>query len=133
MRPKMRTPDATFLELSPRDKFKSFYEGLKEYLRSKLTFVDVKGAYSYYSCGHEYHHYSDAGWKPFKNLEDYCEMKGFDSYEVIRFIEERTGKRLICECEILNNQKAMRRASLQKSFGLDFGPAGSETCGLVDD
>jgi len=133
MKPKMRTPDATFLALAPRDKFNGFYRKLQNYLRSKLTLVQVEGAYSYYSCGHDYHHYSDGGWKPFKNLEEFCELKGFDSYEVRDLIENHIGKKLVCECQIVNDQEAIRRANLQKSFGLDFGPSGEETCGLCDD
>ena len=133
MKPKMCTPDATFLELSPQDTINRFYERLGNYLRAKLTLVEVNGSSSYYSCGHDYHHYSDAGWKPFKNLDEFCEKKGFDPYEVRDLIENHMGKKLICECQIVNDQKAMRRANLQKSFGLDFGPPGSETCGLIDD
>ena len=133
MKHPMRTPDATYLALAPRDKFNPFYQKLQNYLRSKLTFVQVEGAYSYYSCGHDYHHYSDGGWKPFKNLEQFCEIKGFDSYEVRDIIENHMGKKLVCECQIVDDEEAMRRAKLRRSFGLEFGEPGNETRGLVDD
>jgi hypothetical protein len=106
---------------------------LKDYLKSNLTLVEVKGAYSYYSCGHDYHRHSDLGWKPFKNLEEFCEMKGFDPYEVRDLIENHLGKKLVCECQIVNAEEAIRRARLRRSFGLDFGEPGNETCELVDD
>jgi hypothetical protein len=71
--------------------------------------------------------------KTFKNLEEFCEIKDFDPYEVRGLIEDRIGKKLACECQILNDEEAIRRARLRMSFGLDFGEPGNETCGLVDD
>ncbi len=60
-------------------------------------------------------------------------MEGFDSFEVKDMIEEHTGRKIICECQIVNDEKAIKRTRLQKSFGLDFGPPGRETCGLCED
>jgi len=63
----MRTADATWLELRQKKNFDKFLTELKEYLKSKLTLIEVKDCYSYWSCGHEYHHWSDRAWKPFNN------------------------------------------------------------------
>jgi hypothetical protein len=41
----MRTPDATWLALNPRDKFNPFYQKLQNFLKSKLTLMHVAGAY----------------------------------------------------------------------------------------
>ena len=35
-------------------------------------------------------------------------------------IEDHLGRRLICECQILNDERAIRRMELEK-FGVDFG------------
>jgi hypothetical protein len=110
MKPKMRTPDATWLALNPRDKFNPFYQKLQNFLKSRLTLNKVAGAYWYYSCGHDYHHWSDGGWKPFENLEEFCELKGFDPYEVRDLIEDRMGKKLVCECQIANDRKVIGSA-----------------------
>ena len=128
----MRTPDATWLDLRQKDKFSSFYQGLREYLKSKLTLIGVAGSYSYYTCGH-HHDHSDPTWKPFENLENYCEKKGFDFYEVKDLIEQHIDKKMICECQIVNDERAIKRAILQKTFGLDFGEPGQETCELYED
>ena len=128
----MLTADATWLELRQKDKFNNFYQGFTEYLKSKLTLIGVEGSYSYYTCGH-HHDHSDPDWKPFENLEGYCEKKGFDFYEVKDLIEQHIKEKIICECELVSDFKELRRARLQNAFGLDFGPPGKETCELYED
>ena len=54
----------------------------------------------------------------------YTEQKKFDFYVVKNLIEERLGRQLECECEILRDKKATRRRQLQKQFGVDFGEQG---------
>lgn len=39
-------------------------------------------------------------------------------------IEERIGRSLICECELLNYEKAIRRRELRALYGVDFGLPG---------
>jgi hypothetical protein len=39
-------------------------------------------------------------------------------------IEERISKNLKCECELLNDEKAIRRKELQALYGIDFGLPG---------
>ena len=130
----MRTADDTYLALSEEGKLNTFYKGLKAYVKSKLTLIEVKGSYSNYTCGPDYHHsYSDPDWKPFKQFEHYCEKKGFDFFEAKDMVEKHIGKKIICECQLVNDEKANRRARLQKAFGLDFGPPGRETCDLYED
>ena len=36
-------------------------------------------------------------------------------------IEERIGRKLLCECELLHDERTMRRKELELVFGLDFG------------
>ena len=43
------------------------------------------------------------------------------------------GKKLVFECQSVNDEDALRRARLWRSFGLDFSEPGNETCCLVDD
>ena len=116
---KMLTADATWLELRQKDKFNNFYQGFTEYLKSKLTLIGVEGSYSYYTCGH-HHDHSDPDWKPFENLEKYCEKKGFDFYEVKDLIEKHIEKKIICECQLVNNERLIKRIRLRKSFGINL-------------
>jgi hypothetical protein len=39
-------------------------------------------------------------------------------------IEERIGRNLRCECELLNDDKAVTRRELQALYGIDFGLPG---------
>lgn len=117
----------TYLKLHDDCHFYPFFEGLLEFLRLKLQLIQVDGC-SHYSCGVDYHHDSIPTWKPsrFRYFEIYCLEKGFDDFEVKILIEEKLGKKIICECELINDTEADKRARLQRSFGLDFGESEHE-------
>ena len=115
----------TWVKLHSDSLWNPFFEGLKEYLRSKLKVIQVDGR-KHYSCGADYHHPSVLNWKPFKFLERYCLAKGFDDMVVIELIAEKTGEKIICECELANNIEADKRARLRRSFGMDIGGDGHE-------
>jgi hypothetical protein len=54
-------------------------------------------------------------------LKKYCDRSG-DYFDVAKsMIEDRLGRRLICECQILNDERAIRRKELERMFGVDFG------------
>jgi hypothetical protein len=42
-------------------------------------------------------------------------------------IFERIGRKLDCECQLLNNDEAIRRRELE-AFGVDFGEPGRRDC-----
>jgi hypothetical protein len=52
---------------------------------------------------------------------DYCERTGYDFYVVRDIIFERIGCKLVCECEMLRDDKKRRRVKLECLFGVDFG------------
>jgi len=126
----MKTAQETYWALGPPEKFEKFLTELKEYLKTKLQRCEVDGRYTYYSCGHEYHHSSDSSWKPFKNLEEFCCKKGLDHFSVINTLIEKSGIKYKCECQILNDIKSIRAYELQKIFGMDME---SGECSLVCD
>ncbi len=43
---------------------------------------------------------------------------------VIGLLGDRIGRKLTCECQILNDDKAIRRRKLESVFGVDFGETG---------
>jgi hypothetical protein len=126
----MRTPDATWLDLRKPHRFQAFFQGLIEYLKTKLQRVTVAGSHDYYTCG-QLHDRGNRHWKPFQHLWTYCEKTGHDFYEAKDMIEERIGRNLICECELLNDEKAIRRRELQALYGVDFGEAGQRGADVV--
>jgi hypothetical protein len=119
----MRIPDATWLDLRKPDRFQEFFQGLLEYLKGKLQKVTVVGSHDYYTCG-QLHEKWNRHSEPFQHLWAYCEKTGHDFYEAKDMIEERIGRTLKCECELLNDGKAITRKELQTMFGVDFGLPG---------
>ena len=91
---------------------------LKEYLRIKLTLVKSGAGIERYSCNHENHHWSDRGWKPFKHLTAYCKAKDLSWMAIWDVLEEHLDRKIVCECEIVNDVDALRRARLRR-FGFD--------------
>jgi hypothetical protein len=90
----------------------------------------VEGFHEYYTCG-EYHHWRNRNWKPFENLWAYCEKTGHDFYEAKDIIEEQIRRKLICECQLLNDEKAIRRKELQAMFRVDFNEIGKREVDVV--
>ena len=125
----MRNPDATWLDLRKPHRFQEFFRGLLEYLKTKLQRVTVAGSHEYFTCG-QLHDRGNRQWKPFHHLWAYCERTGHDFYEAKDLIEERIGRTLICECELLNDEKTIRRKALQRLFGVDFGLPGERHLGI---
>jgi hypothetical protein len=101
----VRKPDPTRLKLSPDADFQAFMRGYLQLLRENLkqvTAIDQRGnpRNNYYTCGQD-HDRRDPNWKPFRLLNQYCRKHGFDDYEVRELIEDRIGRRLVCECELV--------------------------------
>ena len=117
----------TWSDLSSDEELQHLFKGYLEILQMKLFKREVIGhnySYSYYTCGQP-HDPRNRKWKPFQHLEWYCEKKRFGFYAVKEIIEDRIGRKLTCECQILNgDEKEIRRMTLQKIFGADFGCPG---------
>lgn len=122
----MLTSYMTWLKLHSESHFNTFFEGLKEYLRSKLLLIKIEGVHPYYSCGADYHHRSVLNWKPFKHFENYCQVRGYDDIAVKELIEEKLQRKINCECELVNDCESDRRDRLRRSFGIDLGGPGGE-------
>ena len=63
---------------------------------------DGKERYRYYTCGQE-HDRRNPAWKPFQHLSWYCQELGYDFDEARDMIDERVGRKLICECDLLRS------------------------------
>jgi hypothetical protein len=101
----VRKPDPTWLKLSADAGLQAFMRGYLQLLRANLqqvTVIDHRGnaRHSYCTCGQD-HDRRNPNWKPFKLLARYCRKRGLDDYEAREIIEDRIGRRLICECELV--------------------------------
>jgi len=125
------SPYLTYLELNELDDFQSFFLGLIDLLKRKFQRIDVGGSGDYYyTCG-EIHDRCNRNWKSFSQLWSYTDRKQLDLYVVKDLIEEHLGRQLECECEILIDEKAIRRNQLHKQFGVDFGESGKRRVDIV--
>ena len=132
MAKEIRTAEATWFDLSKPDKFQKFFGGYLKFLKKKLQQIEVKGKsdYKYFTCG-QIHDSRNPDWKPWRYLEWYCERTGYDDFEVRDIIFERIGRQVICECQILNDDREIRRMELERIFGVDFGVPGQRGLDLV--
>ena len=131
--PRMRTPDHTRRNLSQEKIYRPFMEGYIMVLQSTLKQVKHIGhnySYTTYTCG-EPHDRGNPNWKPFKIFYDYCERTGYDFFAARDIIFERVGRKLVCECEMLRDDKKHRRMELESMFGVDFGESGGRGLELV--
>jgi hypothetical protein len=107
MPPKTLTSDSTWLRLNQDEIFAPFFSGYLYLLKSNLKQIQVMDHagnphHSYYTCGQD-HDKLNPNWKPFQLLEQHCVEPGYDFFEARDMIEERIGRKLTCECELLRN------------------------------
>jgi len=93
--------------LNQMPNFQQFFRGYLEILKANLHQVSVMGSdgterYRFYACGQD-HDRRNPAWKPFQHLMQYCQELGYDFYEARDMIEERIGRRLSCECDLLRS------------------------------
>ena len=131
--PRMRTPDHTRSNLGQEKYYGPFIKNYIKILQSNLKQVKhIGNNYSYktFTCG-EPHDRQNPNRKAFKILWDYSERTGYDFFVARDIIFERLGRKLICECEMLRDDKKHRRMELESMFGVDFGGPGGRKLDLV--
>ena len=121
---KFEVPDKTWIDLEQDSKFSKFLQEYISLLRRKLQKVEVMGPerYTYFTCGQP-HDLRNPDFKPFKILSQLCRKHDYDFFIVKDLIEERLGRKVACECEILTDPKELKRQRL-RSRGVDFGEPG---------
>ena len=124
----MRTEYMTYLYLQNEKNLAKFLKKFQSILKKQFKKIQVAGGDSYYSCGRD-HRWPGWGWKPFKHLEQYCLRNGLDDFGVRDALEEYLGRKIVCECQILYDEREIRKRDLMRVFGVDFE---SGDVGLVD-
>ena len=113
MRNTFTLPSKTYIELDQPEIFQQFMKGYLELLRANLQqykVMDRNGILKEirYSCGQE-HIPQNPNWKPFQHLEQYCRKRGYDDMEAQDIIEEQIGRRLVCECKLMDENATVVR------------------------
>ncbi len=114
----MRTAYMTNLYLSVSKNLNKFLNEFRGILKNNFQKIIVAGEQRYI-CG-QTHDRRNPDWKPFQYLERYCLKQGLDDFEVRDFLEDHLQRPIICECDILYDQKELRKRDLMKQFGMDF-------------
>jgi len=134
MAKQIRPAHETWKYLNRESVFQNFMKELLACLQENLQIIKVhdgKSSYQYYSCGQQPHDPRNPAWRPFQNMEAFCQKKRCDFEVVKSMIEDRLFKKLICECEILTNPNDIKRKDLQMTFGMDFGTPGRRELDIV--
>ena len=116
--PKIRSMHMTNLYLSVPENLANFLSEFRQILRDHFQVITVEGE-DRYVCGQE-HTRENPDWKPFKHFEPYCLGQGLDYFEVRDFLTEYLRRPIICECDILIDQRELRKRDLARYFGMDF-------------
>jgi hypothetical protein len=126
-------PERTYIELDRKSNFDAFMKDYIEVLQKEFKTIKVKVngyTYSYYTCD-QIHDPRDPSWKPFKILSQLCKKYDYDFFIVKEIIEEQIGRKLTCKCQVLNDEKAIRRRKLESVFGVGFEGLGRKDFDLV--
>ena len=115
-------PDSTWTDLDQEPIFQKFMKEYIDLLQKRLKKVEVKGnsySHSYYTCG-QIHDRRNPSWQPFRLLSQICKKYDYAPRIARDIIEDRIGRKFQCECELLRDDRAIRRFELEKMFGVDF-------------
>jgi len=125
---KNRTAYGTYLYFAEPDTLKTFMIDYLRILMENFQELRIEGGGEYWSCGQE-HDSRNWNWKPWQHLERLCREQGLDDFAVREILVVHLGRKLECECQVLFDERELRRQALKRQFGVDFD---SGEVGLLD-
>jgi hypothetical protein len=81
--------------------------------------IRIEGGEEYWSCGKK-HLPTNWNWKPWHFLERLCRSQGLDNFTVREILVEHLERKLECECQVLYDERELRKEALKRQFGVDF-------------
>jgi len=91
----------------------------RQILTAHFQRIRIEGGGKYWTCGQD-HDPRNWKWKPWQHLERLCQMRGLDDFAVREILEEHLGRKLECECQVLFNERELRKEALRRQFGVYF-------------
>jgi len=107
---------------------KNLPSSYRQILTHNFQKIKIEGDMEYWSCGQD-HDPRNWNWKPWHHLERLCRKQGLDDFAVREILLEQLGTVLECECQVLFDERELRKEALRRQFGVDFD---SGEVGLVD-
>jgi hypothetical protein len=126
--PKERTAHGTYLYFEESGVLETFLRDYLQILTTHFQKIIIEGGGEYWTCGQD-HDPRNWNWKPWHHLERLCRKRGLDDIAVRDILEEHLGRKLECECQVLYDERELRKEALRRQFGVDFD---SGEIGLVD-
>jgi hypothetical protein len=105
-----------------------FLQDYRHILSQNFQKVKIDGGGEYWTSGQD-HDPRNWNWKPWKRLEPLCRKQDLDDLDVRDIFVEHLGRKLECECQVLYDERELRKDALRRQFGVDFE---SGEVGLVD-
>jgi hypothetical protein len=125
--PKNRTAYGTYLYFAEPGTMETFMRDYRHILTTHFQKIRIEGD-GKWSYGQE-HEPRNWNWKPWQHLERTCRKLGLDDFAVRDIIFEHLGRKMDCECQVLYDERELRKEALRRQFGVDFD---SWEIGLVD-
>ena len=126
--PKNRTAYGTYLFLAEPGVLDTFMRYYRQILMDNFQKIEIEGVGEYWTCGQD-HDSRNWNWKPWQYLERLCRKRGLDDFAVRASYFKCRERNLECECQILYDERELRKEALKRQFGIDFE---SGDVGLVD-
>ena len=93
--------------------------GNLQILMKNFQKIIIEGTGEYWTCGQE-HDPRNWNWKPWQHLEWLCRKRGLDDFAVREIFFEHLRRKLECECQVLYDERELRKEALKRQFGVDF-------------
>ena len=126
--PKQLTAYGTYLYFAEPGVLETFMRDYRRLLKENFQRVGIEGGMDYWTCGQD-HDPRNWNWKPWHHLERLCRKWGLDDFAVRDILVEHLGRKLECECQVLYDERELRKEALRRQFGVVFE---SGELGLVD-
>ena len=126
--PKNRTAYGTYLYFAELWALETFLRDYRRILTDNFQKIRIEDGGEYWTCGQE-HDARNWNWMPWQHLERLCRKRGLDDFAERDILIEHLGRKLECECQVLYDERELRKDALKKQFAVDFE---SGEVGLVD-
>jgi hypothetical protein len=126
--PKQRSAYGTYLYFAEPGVLERFLQDYQHILTENFHKSRIESVVEYLRCGQEYDP-RNWNWKPWQHLEGLCRKLGLDDFAVMEIIFEHLGRNLECECQVLYDERELRKEALKRQFRVDFD---SGEFGLMD-
>jgi hypothetical protein len=126
--PKNHTAHGTYLYFADPFTLETFLRDYRRILIQNFQKIRIEGTAEYWSCGQD-HDPRNWNWKPWQHLERLCRERGLDDFAAREILVEHLGRKVECECQVLFDERELRKEVLRRQFGVDFE---SGEVGLVD-